>query len=365
MILTLNKLSIVTLVAVYLLILVGGIVRSTGSGMGCPDWPKCFGSWIPPTEESQLPSSYQQVYVQQRAEKNERFARYLGALGFTNLAQEIQHDSSILKPEDFNATKTWIEYLNRLLGAVVGALILATFVASLRFLKKDRTVTIIAFATLITVGIQGWIGSVVVSTNLLPWMITVHMLLALLIVALLTYLVVRVSPSHRITSATEPVFSTGRSHKIVGATLVMLLVLTLVQIVMGTQVRESINEVSSALGEAQRNQWIAGLDWVFYVHRSYSLVVLAGHLYLLYFLYKNFRERRNLMRWAKVLCVVIIAEIITGAVMAYFAIPRLAQPLHLIFATLAFGLQFYLLLLIFQPKQQAEHLTQKTRYVSY
>ena len=351
--------------AVYLLILVGGIVRSTGSGMGCPDWPKCFGSWIPPTEESQLPSSYQQVYVQQRAEKNERFARYLGALGFTNLAQEIQHDSSILIPEEFNATKTWIEYLNRLLGAVVGALIFATFVASLKFLKKDRTITLVAFITLITVGIQGWIGSVVVSTNLLPWMITVHMLLALLIVALLTYLVVRASSATTKASEVEFVPDKSRSYTVVGITIITLLVLTLVQIVMGTQVRESVNEVSSALGEAQRDQWIARLDWVFYVHRSYSLVVLAGHLYLLYFLYQNFRERRNLMRWAKVLCVVIIAEIITGAVMAYFAIPRWAQPLHLIFATLAFGLQFYLLLLIFQSKRQAEHLTQKTRYVSY
>ena len=365
MILTLNKLSIVTLVAVYLLILVGGIVRSTGSGMGCPDWPKCFGSWIPPTKESQLPSLYQQVYVQQRAEKNERFARYLGAVGFTNLAREIQHDSSILVPEEFNATKTWIEYLNRLLGAVVGALIFATFIASLKFLKKDRIVTLVAFITLITVGIQGWIGSVVVSTNLLPWMITVHMLLALLIVALLTYLVVRVSSATTKASEVEFVPDKGRPYTIAGITIITLLVLTLVQIVMGTQVRESVNEVSIALGEAQRDQWIAGLDWVFYVHRSYSLVVLAGHLYLLYFLYKNFRERRNLMRWAKVLCVVIITEIVTGAIMGYFAIPRFAQPLHLIFATLAFGLQFYLLLLMAQSKRKAEHLTQETRYVSY
>ena len=353
---SLRQLSVFTLWSVYFLILVGGIVRGTGSGMGCPDWPKCFGSWVPPTEASQLPFNYKEVYAQQRLAKNERLANYLGALGFAQLADQLQNDPAIAQEEDFNATKTWVEYVNRLIGALVGLLILATFAASLAYWKSDRVLVIAAAVTVIAVGLQGWIGSVVVSTNLLPGMITVHMLLALLIVALLTFVALRAG-------GIQPV-SAGSQQMQLGATLGILLVLTLVQIVMGTQVRESVNEVAQTLGEARREDWIAGLDWVFYVHRSYSIIVLLGHLYLVYLAYQNFGQNGNLTRWAGVLLVVIIAEILSGVIMAYFAIPRFAQPLHLILATGAFGVQVLLLLKIY-PLAVRQRQPYSDQYASY
>lgn len=351
----LSRLSVITLVSVYLLILVGGIVRSTGSGMGCPDWPKCFGRWVPPTEVSQLPADYKHIYSQQRAAKNERFTNYLGAFGFAQLADQIRNDASILEKEEFNATKTWIEYVNRLMGAIVGLLILATFVVSLRLWYQDRLLVWVSFATLVAVALQGWIGSIVVSTNLLPWMITVHMLLALLIVALLTFVVLRAGKT-----TTE--ISTNRRK--IGLTLGVLLVLTLVQIVMGTQVRESVNEVANALGETQRERWIEGLDWVFYVHRSYSIILLLGHGYLAYVVYQNFGPKGNLTYWAVVLLGVVVIEILSGAIMAYFAIPRFAQPVHLALATVAFGLQVFLLLKLY-PLNTLQPQSKHEQYVSY
>src|SRR5688572_29982787 len=124
------KLSLATLLAVYFLILVGGIVRSTGSGMGCPDWPKCFGRWVPPTSIEELPSNYKQVYSQHREKKNIRFAKYLRAMGMNETADRLLTDKSVLEEADFNPTKTIIEYVNRVIGVIIGFLIFAVFVSS-------------------------------------------------------------------------------------------------------------------------------------------------------------------------------------------------------------------------------------------
>lgn len=115
-----RNLTLVTVIAVYLLILAGGIVRSTGSGMGCPDWPKCFGQWVPPTSADELPEDYQDFYAEYRHQKNIKFAKYLDFFGYSEIGRAILEDESIKEEAAFNASKTWTEYLNRLLGAIVG-----------------------------------------------------------------------------------------------------------------------------------------------------------------------------------------------------------------------------------------------------
>src|SRR5688572_31160039 len=111
-----RRLTVSTLVAVYILILVGGVVRSTGSGMGCPDWPKCFGQWVPPTSVESLPDNYKEIYAAHRDKKNKRFAKYLHLIGMDETADKILKDPTVLQESDFNPTKTMIEYLNRLTG---------------------------------------------------------------------------------------------------------------------------------------------------------------------------------------------------------------------------------------------------------
>lgn len=330
-----RRFSAVTIIAVYLLIAVGGIVRTTGSGMGCPDWPKCFGSWVPPTDVTQLPNDYKDVYVQQRVEKNKKFSKYLTALGFDELAYQVENDPQILVEEDFNAAKTWTEYVNRLIGAVIGILIFGTAVLSIRYWKEDRPITVLSFIAFVLVGFQGWIGSIVVSTNLLEWMITIHMLLALLIVCLLIYVYYRSKPN-------KSNYSSSRLGRLKWVTLVTLL-LTLIQIVLGTQVREAIDVLSASL---ERTQWIENLGSTFLIHRSYSILLLALHIYLLYKLIKEGIRRNELVEPTRWLLVIVVIEIVSGAAMSYFGVPAFIQPIHLLLGSVIIGVQFYLWLLL-------------------
>ena len=336
-----RRFSAVTIIAVFLLIAVGGIVRSTGSGMGCPDWPKCFGSWVPPTEVAQLPLNYKEIYAQQRAEKNVKFVNYLRSFGFDELAGQIENDPSILIEEDFNAAKTWTEYVNRLIGALIGILIFATFLTSISYWKSDKTVTVLSFLAFVLVGFQGWIGSIVVSTNLLQWMITLHMLLALVIVCLLIYVY------YRSRKQIETKLAIPKSAFWLG---IACLVLTTIQVVLGTQVREAIDVIAeSAIARAE---WIEVIGATFLIHRSYSLLLLALHIYLFFVIYKSsaYSEFKTLMY---VLVGVVAFEIFTGAVMAYFAIPAFIQPIHLLFGSLIIGIQYYLVLVIRRKRSEA------------
>jgi cytochrome c oxidase assembly protein subunit 15 len=145
-----RKSLIVTIVITYLLIMVGALVRSTGSGMGCPDWPKCFGQYIPPTNISQLPTNYKEIF-------------------------KVEGKTIA----DFNAFHTWVEYLNRLLGVVVGFVILAMVYFAFPIRKTHRKVWLSTLFSLFLVLFIGWVGSKVVSSNLAPIKISIHMILAL------------------------------------------------------------------------------------------------------------------------------------------------------------------------------------------
>lgn len=313
----------ITLGAVYFLILIGGIVRSTGSGMGCPDWPTCFGQWVPPTRADELPSNYKETYSAYRDRKNQRFASFLEAIGMEQTAYRLRNDDSIRKEADFNAAKTWTEYINRVVGMVVGLLVTAVFIGSVSYFRMKKSVVITAGLTLLTVIVTGWFGSIVVSTNLTPWTVTLHMALALVTVTLLVLTKFLVENKEEVMQ--KPMF----------AWLSAGLLLTVIQIFLGTQVRESVDQVAAI--HADRTLWVGQLGTGFLVHRSFSWLLLIVNAFIGWKVYQAGWVRQGIT-----LFIVLAVSLISGAAMNWFGIPSFLQPVHLLGAALLFGVQFSL-----------------------
>src|SRR6202012_779342 len=242
-----QKINLLSIVLLFVLILAGGVVRSTGSGMGCPDWPKCFGGYIPPTSVSQLPADYKQKYVAGRVKKNERFAKTLDKMGYEDLAKRIREDRSILIPEDFNAARTWTEYVNRVVGVISGFLLLAAAIYSFSYWNENKWIAILSIFNLILIGFQGWLGSIVVSTNLTAWIITVHLLLALAIlaIAITTYHLAKVHGRPKL-----------NINPITHVVALFALLISVLQMAFGAGVREKIDDVASHLQGGYRSDWI-------------------------------------------------------------------------------------------------------------
>ncbi|MDP2100250.1 MAG: COX15/CtaA family protein [Methylobacter sp.] len=302
-----RRLGVLTIFAVYFVILVGGIVRASGAGMGCPDWPTCFGQWVPPTDEAQLPANYHEIYA---------------GRGY----QDTQ----------FNLVKTWTEYTNRLVGVSIGFLIMLTAWSSRIYLKTDKSIFYLAVTVFLLVGFQGWLGSTVVASNLKPIMITLHMLLALFIVALLIYTIAR---SQRDVLAQLDIRALPEKFKTV---LIAAMVMTLVQVAMGTQVREAVDFISHNHAYIERQYWRDDFPIIFYIHRSFSSIILFTNLWLAWKIVRAVDKNSLLRTLGLALAGLVVTAILAGVSLDRLGMPPVAQPIHLLMANLIFGAQFFL-----------------------
>ena len=319
----------------YFLILAGGIVRCTGSGMGCPDWPKCFGKLIPPISIEELPEGYEEKFVNGRIEKNKRLGKILSFIGLDELSNKIINDPEIKVSEKFNVYKTWTEYINRLIGAIVGISLFLLFISSIYLKPFDNKIFLLSFLSIILVLFQAWLGSLVVSTNLLYGFITVHVIVALIIIC-------NVILCYHLTSNVKLV--NFKSDLLVFFIIVSFF-LFFVQIVLGTNVRESVDGLFKFFGFNQRDLIIESLGVNFIIHRSFSLLILIFQSITYYFILRQSKIDLYFKNISRILLVLIILEILVGVGMAYFQIPKFLQPIHLFVAFLIFGIQFYVILL--------------------
>jgi len=330
----------VALVLVFLVMLAGSVVRMTGSGMGCPDWPKCFGFYIPPTDEVQLIWKPDQKYFNgQMIIFEERLLVAQGEFVSGNTLNPDhwklyeKHDYAI-----FNASHTWTEYINRLLGALSGIPVLLLFVLSLWSIRRDIITFFLSAMSLGVLGFVAWLGKLVVDGNLIPHSITYHMFGALALLALIVAIIFR-HRGHR----NWPVNVARHLKWLAGGVFLM----TLIQVFMGTRVREQVDVIAHV---APRMEWIDQLGNLFLIHRSFSIAIVLLNIWLVFSLIQGGYPNK----WPRTLIGLIGVEVFAGVVLNYFGFPAWAQPVHLLTATFIAAIQLYLCLrLWFGVKHQS------------
>lgn len=293
-----QKLALWTTGVTYFLILVGGLVRASGAGLGCPDWPRCFGSWIPPASPDQLPAGFD--------------------------------------PSQFNATLMWTEYLNRLLGVIVGLLIFATLVSAWRHHRRSPHIMWTTLMAFLLVGFQGWLGGVVVEHELAPWIVTVHLIVALVIVSLLLYATVYAF------FANAPPNPRDVRGTLAWSTLILLIV-TLGQVTLGAQVRGSIDEALT--DGTPRSNALATVGAFDLWHRDVAVIVLGLTLVIVLIVLTRHGRERALVRMAIVMSALVLVQILVGVSMAYGSLTPAAQVAHLSVSSLILGAETVLFLL--------------------
>ena len=286
-----QRLALWTTAITYLLILVGGLVRASGAGLGCPDWPRCFGSWIPPASAASLPPEFD--------------------------------------PSQFNKTLMWTEYLNRLLGVTVGFSILATAISAWRHHRREPRILWTTIAAFFLVGYEGWLGGRVVAHELAPWIVTAHLMVAIVIVQLLLY-------------ATFSAFETQSvgGTRSAGWPFIALIAITLLQAGFGTQVRGSIDDAID--GGAARDLALSTVGRLDFIHRDLAFVVLVGATLLTL---RLLSRRSPLVSWGYLVLALAVTQIALGAYMAYGSLLPAAQVGHLTIASLLLGAETVLWLM--------------------
>ena len=315
-----QKTALSTIAATLFLIMVGGIVRAAGAGLGCPDWPKCYGLWIPPMHLSDLPSGFD--------------------------------------VDSFNAFKTWTEYVNRLIGVLVGFFIAANFLTSLRYRRSKPTVTISSLLALILVLFQAWLGGQVVRSGLASGMITLHMLLAMIIVGVLLYASFKSKEDF-----VELQMSQKSKHRFLQLGI-GIGVLSIIQMVLGTQVRESIDVVKIGMGLTDRSLWIEQLGIIYKIHRSFSWLLLITIALLSYRVYRfsknetgrSYSGTKGFILLGYAIPIGVISQVLIGIGLQWLDMPGVLQVLHLLGVALLLSVIFIFVLILSQRTKAFEEV---------
>src|SRR5450830_485679 len=288
-----RKLVWITLFLTFNLITFGAFTRLTDSGLGCPDWPGCYGHSNP-----------------------------LLAHEHISAAQEAMPTGPV------TVAKAWIEMTHRYLAMAVGVLIITLMVIAWRRWIKSRHIEIkfrpwFPTALFLFVCLQGAFGAWTVTMKLQPIIVTIHLLLGLTLLAMLAWLGAQQNEH-------VPVSALGRAL-VLPALIGMLLLI--VQIALGGWV--STNYAALAcngftlwrhLGKTADGEYLPfpALTAIHWVHRSFAFVVIA---YVAWLAHKALKDAglRKTGRW---LLIVIALQLVTGLSTIYLNWPLAIAVMH-------------------------------------
>jgi heme a synthase len=297
----------------WFLIFIGGLVRVSGAGLGCPDWPHCFGGWLPPFNEAEL------------------------TLRMIEQAQQETQAGELLRglnPAHFNYTLAWIEYLNRLVGVVCGFCMLVLVAMAWRIRREQRRLWWWSLAALAIVIFEGGLGALVVRSELNHWLVSIHLGVALMLVSLLIYLTLAPGLADRPRVDGNPLAREAW----------WLWGWGIVQIALGAYVRGTIEQVQAQLPLLADRAVLDQLGLGKFVHIGLGIALAVASLHLAV---KTLRSSHGLARQAAwVLAATVVLQVAIGFSFRPVGIAPLLQLAHLWIGSLWVGAAWVLALVL-------------------
>ncbi|MDZ4723792.1 MAG: COX15/CtaA family protein [candidate division Zixibacteria bacterium] len=291
-----RKLALTATASTYFLVFVGGLVRVSGAGMGCPDWPKCFGRWIPPLSLSQIPPD--------------------------------------IDPTSFNMTLAWIEYVNRLVGMSVGIIIAALAIMALVKYRSYPKLLYPSIGAALLVAYQGWQGSQVVASDLQPIVVTLHLLIALLIVSLLMFV-----SQHAYCIDKGLQLSNDPQSKRMRMWIGLLWLGAIAQIVLGTQVRAEVEIAAAEFPLLSSLAWLSKVGATYGLHLVTGIILIVGTIAVSFgLLFQGEKQSTPLGIAAFSLSGIAFLQMFLGLGLITFGLSPITQLFHLWLASLLIGL---------------------------
>ncbi len=305
-----NRLAWVALVSLVVLVIVGATVRVTGSGLGCPDWPTCWGCLIPPTHVDQIDVNNLDI---------DKFKRQAARRGID--PDTITRETIL---ESFDPVHTWIEFGNRLTSLPLGFSVLLLALFSFRAPRHRGWTVGLSWLALVNVLANAIMGAVVVRSGLQPGIITLHMALAFLLVIVLVTIIWLSRPANSADNTPADSEYGLQGLLVVSAILFGCL---FAEGLLGSQLREQTDELAKAAEGIPRDQWISqlGATLIYKIHRSFSwsLLLASG---LLLFLAR--RTARPSFVEPPYIFGLVVAMMIMGVVLGHISVFQVVQVLH-------------------------------------